>query len=199
MIKLEIPAGDFEGYVFDLDGTLIDSMPIHYLAWNETMRRHGLKETLDEDFFYSLGGIPTPLVAERIAEHYGFRVDGKSVEKEKEQAYLDKLFMVKTIPPVVEFARERSKSHPVSIATGGSLKIVQIALQATGLEDIFKIIVTPADVAPGRGKPAPDMFLLAAKKMNVASERCMAFEDAIPGMTAAKAAGMTVVRVPSRS
>ena len=198
-MKLEIPEGSFDGYVFDLDGTLIDSMPVHYLAWAEVMCRHGLKEKLDKDFFYSLGGIPTPLVADRIAEHYGFRVDGKSIEEEKEQAYLDRLPSVKVISAVVDFARARAKLAPVSIATGGGPEVARLALKAAKLDDLFEIVVTPLDGAPGRGKPAPDMFLLAAEKMGVSPMRCMAFEDAIPGITAAKAAGMTVVRVPSRN
>jgi HAD superfamily hydrolase (TIGR01509 family) len=72
------------------------------------------------------------------------------------------------------------------------------ALEVSGLRPLFDIVVTPLDVPEGRGKPAPDMFLLAARRMGVAPETCLVFEDAGPGIEAALAAGMQVVRVPSR-
>ncbi len=197
-MQLDIPAGDFAGYIFDLDGTLIDTMPLHYRAWDAAMRGHGLGETLDEDLFYSLGGVPTVRVAELIAAHYGLVIDPLKVEHTKEALFLTMLEAVAHIAPVVAFARRVAATHPVSIATGGMPEIALPALMATGLDGLFKIVVTPRDVAPGRGKPAPDMFLEAARRMGVAPERCLVFEDAEPGIQAALAAGMQVVRVPSR-
>lgn len=198
-MQLDIPAGDFAGYIFDLDGTLINTMPLHYRAWDSAMRVHGLATTLDEDLFYSLGGVPTVRVAELIGAHYGLAVDPLKVEHTKEGFFLTMLDAVEHIAPVVEFARRAAKTHPVSIATGGMPEIALPAIKAAGLDDLFKIVVTPKDVAPGRGKPAPDMFLLAAEKMGVPAERCLVFEDAEPGIRAAKGAGMQVVRVPSRT
>ena len=87
-MKLDIPAGDFAGYLFDLDGTLIDTMPLHFAAWRDALRRCGLGRDLDEDFFYSLGGVPTLLVARRIGEHYGVPLDAARVEHVKEEIYL---------------------------------------------------------------------------------------------------------------
>ena len=197
-MKLDIPVGDFAGYIFDLDGTLIDTMPLHYRAWDAAMRVHGLAKTLDEDLFYSLGGVPTVRVAELIAAHYGLVVDPLKVEHTKEGLFLTMLKAVEHIAPVVAFARRMAATHPVSIATGGMPEVAIPALKATGLDDLFEIVVTPRDVAPGRGKPAPDMFLLAAEKMGVPAARCLVFEDAEPGIQAALAAGMQVVRVQSR-
>lgn len=197
-MQLDIPAGDFAGYIFDLDGTLIDTMPMHYRAWDEAVRRHGVGETLDEDLFYSLGGVPTVRVAELIGEHYGVKLDALAVEHTKENLFLENLRDVEHIHAVVAFARKMAATHPVAIATGGTPNVAMPAIRAAGLEGLFKIVVTPLDVAPGRGKPAPDMFLLAAKKMGVQAERCLVFEDAEPGIRAALAAGMQVVRVPSR-
>src|SRR5690606_15549192 len=96
------------------------------------------------------------------------------------------------------FARRVAATHPVSIATGGMREVALPSLRATGLGDLFSIVVTPADVAPGRGKPHPDMFLLAAERMGVPPSQCLVFEDAEPGIVAARAAGMQVVHVPSR-
>ncbi len=86
----------------------------------------------------------------------------------------------------------------MAIATGGTPDVAFPSLKAAGLDDLFKIVVTPLDVAPGRGKPHPDMFLEAARRIGVPPEKCLVFEDAEPGMRAALAAGMQVVRVPSR-
>jgi beta-phosphoglucomutase-like phosphatase (HAD superfamily) len=83
-MKLEIPDGNFAGYIFDLDGTLVDTMPLHYLAWDEAMRRAGMPGTLSEDLFYSLGGVPTLRVAELLATHYGLKIDPWKVFHEKE-------------------------------------------------------------------------------------------------------------------
>lgn len=197
-MQLDIPPGDFAGYIFDLDGTLIDTMPLHYRAWDAAMHRHGLAETLDEDFFYSMGGVPTVRVAEMIGQRYGLKIDPHAVELTKEKLFLEQLDNVGIIAPVVEFARRVAKTHPISIATGGQREIALPAIKAAGLDGLFEIVVTPRDVAPGRGKPAPDMFLLAAQKMGVPAEKCLVFEDAEPGIRAALAAGMKVVRVPSR-
>jgi beta-phosphoglucomutase-like phosphatase (HAD superfamily) len=197
-MQLDIPAGDFAGYIFDLDGTLINTMPLHYRAWDAAMREHGLAEVLNEDLFYSLGGVPTVRVAELIAGHYGLVIEPLKVEHTKEGLFLTMLGEVQGIAPVVEFARRVAKTHPVSIATGGMPEVALPAIKAAGLDDLFKIVVTPKDVAPGRGKPAPDMFLRAAEKMGVPAARCLVFEDAEPGIRAALAAGMQVVRVPSR-
>jgi len=197
-MQLDIPAGDFDGYIFDLDGTLIDTMPLHYKAWDAAMHVYGLAETLDEDLFYSLGGVPTVRVAEIIGAHYGLKIVPLEVEHTKETLFLENLKEVAHVAPVVAFARRVAATHPVAIATGGMPEIALPALRATGLDGLFKIVVTPRDVASGRGKPEPDMFLLAAHKMGVAPNRCLVFEDAEPGIQAALAAGMQVVRVTSR-
>lgn len=197
-MKLEIPSGDFAGYIFDLDGTLVDTMPLHYRAWDTAMRAVGLNAPLDEELFYSLGGVPTRRVAELIAAHYGLTIDPHKVFDHKEALFVDLQKDAKLIEPVVEIARRVALTHPVSIASGGPRAIVRGMLELTGLASLFAYdrVVTPEDVE--HGKPAPDMFLLAAKRMGVAPERCLVFEDAEPGMRAAEAAGMKWVRVPSR-
>lgn len=195
-MKLAIPAGDFLGYIFDLDGTLVDTMPLHYRAWDAAMRQAGLKCQLDEELFYSLGGVPTRRVAELIGQHYGLKVDVEAVFHTKEKLFNEIRADAKLIEPVADFARRVAKTHPVSIASGGTRDIVEPMLKLTGLESIFPVVVTADDVV--HGKPAPDMFLLAARRMGVEPTRCLVFEDAEPGMRAAEAAGMKWVRVESR-
>ena len=195
-MKLDIPDGDFVGYIFDLDGTLIDTMPLHYRAWDEAMRRAGLKAPLDEDLFYSLGGVPTRRVAELIAKHYGLAIDPERVFHEKEALFGELQADAQMIEPVVAFARQAAKTHPLAVASGGPREIVRRSLELSGLAALFKVVVTADDVV--HGKPSPDMFLLAAKLLGVEPTQCLVFEDAEPGIKAALAAGMQVVRVPSR-
>jgi len=195
-MKLDIPAGDFAGYIFDLDGTLVDTMPLHYRAWNRAMQRAGLKEELSEDLFYSLGGVPTRKVAQLLAEHYRLLIDVEKVFHEKEALFMELRAEMKLIEAVVAFARKAAGHTPLSVASGGPRDIVRHTLELMGLAALFPVVVTPEDVA--HGKPAPDMFLLAAKKMGVAPEKCLVFEDAEPGIRAAEAAGMKWVHVESR-
>jgi beta-phosphoglucomutase family hydrolase len=195
-MKLDIPSGDFAGYIFDLDGTLVDTMPLHFRAWDAAMRQAGLQCPLDEDLFYSLGGVPTRRVAELIAEHYRVKIDPDAVFHHKETLFQELQGDAQLIGPVVDFARRVAKTHPVSIASGGPRMIVKRSLELTGLAPLFKVVVTADDVV--HGKPSPDMFLLAARQMGVPPGKCLVFEDAEPGMRAAEAAGMKWVRVTSR-
>jgi HAD superfamily hydrolase (TIGR01509 family) len=195
-MHLYIPVGDFAGYIFDLDGTLIDSMPIHYVAWDAAMRQAGLAEPLSEDLFYSLGGVPTRRVAELIGQHYGLKVDVEQVFHAKETFFVEKLAAVKVIEPVAAVARRVALTRPVAIASGGPRDVVVRSLEVSGLKPLFPVVVSADDVV--HGKPSPDMFLLAAQLMGVSPERCLVFEDAEPGMRAAEAAGMAWVRVESR-
>jgi len=195
-MKLDIPAGDFAGYIFDCDGTLVDTMPLHFRAWNEAMKRAGLPGELSEELFYSLGGMPTRKVAQVMAAHYHLTIDVDRVFHEKENLFLEMQSELRVIKPVVDFARRLHGRAPMSVASGGPRPVVLKTLELMALSDLFPVVVTPEDVA--HGKPAPDMFLLAAKKMGVAPEKCLVFEDAEPGFRAAEAAGMKWVRVASR-
>jgi HAD superfamily hydrolase (TIGR01509 family) len=195
-MHLDIPAGDFAAYLFDLDGTLIDSMPVHLRAWSLALDHAGLRVPFDTEYFYSLGGVPTFESAVIYGEHYGIPLDPHHVVEEKEQLYLALLSEVTVIEPVAAFARRVAATCPVAIVTGGGPEIAYPALDAAGLRDLFPVVITPEDVPPGRGKPAPDMFLLAAERLGVPANRCLVFEDAQPGVAAARAAGMQVVVVP---
>ncbi len=193
---LDIPDRPFSGYLFDLDGTLVNSMPVHLKAWAVAMARAGLTGPFDAEYFYALGGVPTFESAVLYGEHYGLTLDPRRVVEEKEQLYLTLLHEVAVIEPVAAFARRVATTHPVAIVTGGGPEIAYPALEVTGLRPLFSVVITPEDVAPGRGKPHPDMFLLAAARLGVPPEACLVFEDAQPGVDAAQAAGMQVVLVP---
>jgi len=195
-MQLQIPPGDFAGFIFDLDGTLIDTMPLHYLAWRDALRDQGLGQDLDEDLFYSLGGMPALQVAEVFRAHYRANFDSVKTRSSKEAHFMSLLPRATIIEPVVAFAREAARRAPVSVASGGPRDVVLRTLRHHGLAELFPVVVTADDVA--NGKPAPDSFLLAAQRMGVPAKRCLVFEDAEPGIAAALAAGMQYVRVSSR-
>lgn len=194
--RLDIPEGDFAGYIFDCDGTLVDTMPLHFRAWERTLKSAGLQGSLSEDLFYSLGGMPTRKVARVFADHYGLTIDVDRVFHEKEALFLDMQAEMKVIEPVVRFARGLHGRAPMSVASGGPRPVVKKTLELMGLDALFPVIVTPEDVS--HGKPSPEMFLLAARRMGVPPERCLVFEDGQPGFEAATAAGMKYVVVRSR-
>jgi len=196
-MKLDIPPGDFAGYIFDCDGTLVQQIGELSRATVEAMQAAGLKGTLSEELFYSLGGMPTRKVAAVFAQHYGLTIDVDWVFHHKEEYFLEMQAEMKVIKPVVDFAKKLHGAKPMSVASGGPKPVVKKTLELMHLADLFPVVVTPEDVA--HGKPAPDMFLLAAKKMGVPPEKCLVFEDAGPGFEAAIAAGMQFVRVPSRA
>ncbi len=195
-MKLEIPEGDFEGYIFDCDGTLVDTMPLHFRAWERAMQLSGLQGRLSEELFYSMGGMPTRKVAQVLATHYGLTIDVEHVFHRKEALFLEMQDEMTVIEPVVDFARSLHGRAPMSVASGGPKPVVKKTLELMGLETLFPVIVTPEDVT--HGKPSPEMFLLAARLMGVKPERCLVFEDAVPGFEAAEAAGMKHVVVKSR-
>ena len=195
-MKLHIPAGEFLGYIFDCDGTLVDTMPLHFRAWSQALQRAGLRGELDEELFYSLGGTPTRKVAQLLAKHYGLVIDVERVFHHKEERFLEMQAEMKVIKPVVDFARALHGRAPMSVASGGPKPVVMKTLELMGLDQLFPVVVTPEDVT--HGKPSPDMFLLAAQLMGVPPERCLVFEDAGPGFEAATAAGMQYVVVESR-
>ena len=183
---------------FDLDGTLVDTMPLHYAAWESALQKAGLQGRLDEELFYELGGVPSRKVASLLGKRHGLNLDPVAVYRDKEEAFMGSLQKLDLILPVVEFARKVSAAgYPVSIASGGTHDVVTSTLQKTGLAPLFPVVVTADDVE--HGKPAPDMFLLAAKRMGVEPTKCLVFEDGQPGMKAAEAAGMKWVFVQSRA
>lgn len=199
-MQLEFPEGEYEGYIFDCDGTLADSMPVHYHAWCRAIEKFAPGKTMPEELFYHLGGVPTRRVAEIAGIELEAKFDADEVAEYKEREYLNLLHTVRPIEPVLAFARQmHAEGRPVSVASGGMPHVVRLTLELIGAKDLFPDdrIITAADVH--EGKPAPDMFLLAAQRMGVEPQACLVFEDGEMGFRAAAAAGMGLVKVPSRA
>lgn len=196
-MTLELPDRNFSGYIFDCDGTLVDSMPLHYRAWTASFEHHGAPWKWSEDEFYAAAGVPDRVTVTKLNEEYEADIDPDDVHAYKLEWYSSSLHELRPVAAVEAIARElHSQGKNISVASGSDLSIVQPSLEVTGLIEMFDIIITPADVE--RGKPSPDMFLLAAERMGVSPEECLVFEDGQAGIDAADAAGMASVFVPSR-
>jgi beta-phosphoglucomutase family hydrolase len=185
------PAVHYSAIIFDCDGTLVDSMPVHYEAWTLTLRRYGLD--LSEDEFYALGGWPTYQVAEHVIKRAGLTLDVAAIAIEKESEFERNLHLVQSITPVTSVARDHHGKIPLAVATGAMRHICEGLLKSADLRHLFETVVSCEDVT--QHKPAPDIYLEAARRLQVRPEQCLAYEDTDPGIAAARAAGMHVVDV----
>jgi beta-phosphoglucomutase family hydrolase len=192
-MKLEIPAGDFRAYLFDCDGTIADSMPLHYIAWTKVLGEWSC--TFDEELFYSWGGKPTVKIVADLNQMQGLNMPAEAVAAHKESLYYELLPQLKPVPEVLEHIQAQQGRIPFAVVSGSSRTSVVKSLTAIGLLDRFQVIVGSGDYK--NGKPAPDGFLLAASRLGVAPRNCLVFEDTAMGIQAATAAGMASVRVPS--
>jgi beta-phosphoglucomutase family hydrolase len=180
-----------KGLVFDCDGTLADTMPLHWRAWQLITQRHGLH--FPEDRFYSLGGVPTRDILKMLAQEQGRSLDHIAVAHEKEEAYLPLMADIEPIHAVVEIARANHGKIPMAVASGGTQRIIGDVLERLKIRHLFGAVVTSEMVK--NQKPAPDIFLEAARLIGVDPKHCRAYEDTDLGLTAIRAAGMDAVDV----
>lgn len=178
--------------VFDCDGTLVDSMPAHYLAWCEALAPCGL--VFDERRFYELGGVSTRAILELLAREQGQTIDVRATARARDEAFFRiAASAVRPIEPVVAIASRHRGVLPMAIATGGVRRQAEVGLEAIGALSWFDAIASADD--PVRPKPAPDVFELAATRLGVDPRECTAYEDTDLGLEAARGAGMQVVDV----
>ena len=194
MALFSLPDREYSAFIFDCDGTLADSMPLHQTAWVRALRRHGATFEFGWELFMSRAGKTIELTVSELNDQFGLSLDPTEVAR-AQRAEFD--FLATTVQPlheVVQYARGRARAgFPVSVASGGDAPTVRRTLGTIGVLDLFPVVVTAEEVA--RGKPAPDLFLLAAERMSVAPEHCLVFEDSPLGIQAAERAGMGAVLV----
>lgn len=179
------------GIIFDLDGTLADTMPSHYEAWSVILNRYGLE--MSEDRFYALGGWPSEKVADLLINESGRKIDAAALADEKESLFAESLHLVRPISHTNDVAREHRGRLPLAIATGATLDIAERILNQIGIRDWFDTLVSADQVE--RHKPNPDVFLEAARRIGVEPQYCLVYEDTDPGLEAARRAGMAHVDV----
>ena len=197
--RVELPDRLFGGYIFDLDGTLVDSMPTHYRAWRQALAEHGAPHrAFLWPEFTAHGGMAAPDIVRDLNRTYNLDMDAEAVAQYKRECYT-RLLQTEQLPAIPEMRdlvlTLRGRGIPYAIGTGSIMPGPLETLGSAGMQDWFPIIVTPDDVPPGRGKPAPDIFLRCAELMGVDPRDCVVFEDGEPGLHAAATAGMASVRV----
>jgi beta-phosphoglucomutase family hydrolase len=184
-------APTMQAIIFDCDGTLADTMPTHYRTWKTVLAPHGIE--FSEERFYSLGGLSVRSIIEILAEEQGKTVDPDALLAEKEALHSTHHARAVPISEVVDIAREWRGRIPLAVGTGGTRTFCTQTLKELGILDFFDAIVCAEDVP--QGKPAPDIFLEAARLIGVPPEHCVVYEDTDPGIEAAKRAGMQWVDV----
>ncbi|WP_308206697.1 HAD family hydrolase [Paractinoplanes hotanensis] len=189
---LPLPEGEFDAYLFDCDGTIADSMPIHYQAWQQALEEWGAE--FPEELFYAWGGrTPTSVIADLNARQ-GLAMPVGVVDERREQIFQELLPTVAAVPGVLEHIEDAYGKVPFAVVSGSSRESVTASLTTLGLLEKFEVMVCAGDYL--NGKPDPECFLIAAKLLDVAPKRCLVFEDTDFGMQSAAAAGMSAVRVP---
>ena len=184
---------DYTAILFDCDGTLADTMPAHYRAWLHVTKYHGI--LFDEDRFYALGGRPTRDILATLATEASIEIDLDQASEMKEAAFLEQVKHVKAIDPVIAAVRRAHGYVPVAVVTGGYHDVCEKILLQIGVREFFDCIVASEDTS--RHKPDPDPFLEAARRLGVAPEGCLVWEDSDLGIESARRAGMSWIDVRS--
>lgn len=192
-MKLTIPPGLFRAYLFDMDGTVADSMPLHYIAWKQALAEYGCP-LFDEPLFYSWGGMPVREIVATLNKRHNLSMPIEEVAHRKEGLYFDQLARLTAVPEVLEQIEAAHKRIPLAVVSGSTRESVTKSLQILGLLDKFDALVCAGDYQ--KAKPDPEPYLLAAKKFNVPPDSCLVFEDTAMGIEAATRAGMQSVRIP---
>ena len=191
-MKFDITPGS-KALIFDLDGTLADTMPWHYQAWQKACLRFGMN--MDTAFLQAHTGAPGWQIAEDIIERNG--MTGKVTPEEIMDVKLEEFFAIQhnvtPVEPVIALVQKYHGKLPMSVGTGGHRDAVEKTLEIIGIRQYFDIIVTANDVK--KHKPHPETFLKCAELMKIAPSDCEVFEDGDLGIEAARRAGMIATDV----
>jgi len=191
-MKLALPAGNFDAYLFDCDGTIVDSMPLHYKAWKQVLAEWNCE--FSEERFYAWGGMPIIEIISTLNREYGLTIPVEIVAARKERLYFESLPELQPVPEVVEHVLEKHGQIPLAVVSGSTRDSVVASLTTLQLLDRFDALVCAGEYQ--NSKPHPEAFLLAAEKLRVEPRNCLVFEDTDMGIQAATAAGMKSARVP---
>jgi len=191
-MKLQLPDGPFKAYLFDCDGTIADSMPLHYVAWKKALGEWNCE--FPEETFYAWGGMPAAEIVAALSAHQGLSMPPEEVAHRKEKLYYELLPELRAVPEVLEHIDLSHGKVPFAVVSGSTRDSVTKSLEVLGILDKFETLVCAGDYT--KSKPDPEPFLVAAERLGVAPRDCLVFEDTEMGVQAATAAGMASVKVP---
>ncbi|MFE2167363.1 HAD family hydrolase [Streptomyces sp. NPDC059447] len=189
---ISLPPGAFRAYLFDCDGTIADSMPLHYRAWKQALAEWNC--SFPEDLFYAWGGRPVADIIASLNESQGLAMPVEAVARRRESLYQELLPRLTAVPGIVPHIEDAHRRIPTAVVSGSTRDSVTASLTVLGLLDRFDVLVCAGEYE--KAKPDPDGFLRAAELLGVPAEECLVFEDTDLGIRAATAAGMASVRVP---
>lgn len=172
--------------IFDLDGTIADTMPVHFWAYKIVLAEYGIEFT--PGLFATLAGIPVTGTMKKLNEMFGTSMDPERTGQLKEKEYEAIMHKMKPVEPVVDLIKKYHGKMPMAVGTGGQRRLAWKSLEILNLDKYFKVLVSVEDIT--HPKPHPETFLKCADLLGVAPEICQVFEDGEPGIKAARAAGM---------
>ncbi|WP_416308331.1 HAD family hydrolase [Neptunicella sp. SCSIO 80796] len=181
----------YQGIVFDMDGTLIDSMGAHMRAWQQACEAFGIP--FDHDYMHGLGGVPTKKTAEILNDKYQLNHSPEEVASRKRDFWIAMGESPAIIEETVNVLKHYRGKLKIGIGTGAERPHAEKMLQDTGLLDMVETLVTATDVT--HGKPHPETFLTVARNMGIEPQYCVVFEDTQIGAEAASRAGMDCILV----
>lgn len=185
-----LPA-DIEAIVFDCDGTLADTFGAHFRAFRDILADYQV--AFEAEFYHARLGLSRYQLLEELKQAQGKPFDEQAVAEHNTAAFLAHLPAIQPIPYTHDILRSQYGRLKLGVASGGQRSIVEATLKAIGVYDMLDTIVTIEDT--GVGKPAPDLYLLAAERLNVAPRFVVAYEDSDEGMEAAERAGIRVIDI----
>lgn len=186
-----LPVARYQALLFDLDGTLANSMGLHNEAWIGALQERG--HSITAQVLQEYAGIQNPRTIELFNERFGWKLDAATVIADKEARFEKNIQHVKPVAEVMEIAHRYQGEKRLAIVSGGHRELVRQTLRALGVESMFPVRVCAEDTK--LGKPHPDPFLRAAELLGVNPESCLVFEDGEAGIKGAQEAGMGLVRV----
>lgn len=192
-MKLKLPEREFGAYLFDCDGTIADSMPLHHVAWKTVLAEWNCE--FPEEIFYAWGGMPVNEIISTLNARQGLSMPVEEVHRRKEAMYFERLPQLKGVPEVLEHIEASHGKIPFAVVSGSTRESVVASLEALRLLGKFETLVCAGDYT--KSKPDPEPFLMAAERLGVAPKDCLVFEDTEMGIQAATAAGMASVKVPA--
>jgi HAD superfamily hydrolase (TIGR01509 family) len=185
------PVAPYAALIFDCDGTIADTLPVHFKTWTAAFQPFGAE--LPELWYRERTGLTASEFIQAFNQTFGYTLDEQAIELKRQQHFYDLIHQVQEVQEVAAIARTHYGKVPMAIASNGQRLVVERTIEAIHLRPLFDTIVTLEDVAAG--KPAPDLFLLAAQRMGVAPHDCIVYEDSDGGLEAARRAGMQSIDV----